>query len=205
MQAGSGDYRTIAVRFLALSTTDARRSIGCQRPYRGRFAQILGQRIDVDGPTDSLDAFAQHSKAVATVGEKVVDGHAIGSIELNRTTIEAHRISNDPLAVRAVCPPGIRETVRRLQEARSLGLGRAPLLFEHLLQLIAGQRQCHERVAERLRRERIGVGHDAVDARGAQVGTQAARIGKCELRTLSARDCELRVGDKAAQRTITAG
>ena len=42
------------------------------------------------GPLDSIGAFAQHTEAIATIGEKIVDGHTIGLSEIDRTAIELH-------------------------------------------------------------------------------------------------------------------
>ena len=73
--------------------------------------------------------------------------------------------------------PRVREAGGHAEDARGAGGLFAPLLFEHQVDLRAGEGHRHERVAERLDGERLAVGHIGGSGRGrVQVRTDAARV-----------------------------
>ena len=78
------------------------------------------------------------------------------------------------------------------------------MLLEHVLDLLAGQRQRHQLIAERLAGEQIGVGHRAI-LLPRNIGAHAAGIGEGDHRAAVCRGAgrgELGVGDDIAERAL---
>src|SRR5262245_12353565 len=96
-----------------LDALDAWRQVGRERRLRGLFAYVSRQRVDVERPAASRAALAQDAKAVAAVGEVVVDSHPIATLRLDAATFEAHRFGAHALAMRPRIAPRVAEAARR--------------------------------------------------------------------------------------------
>lgn len=147
-------------------------------------------------------------KRVAAVRQERVDRHPVARRGRDRDAVERQRRRIDPLTRRPARVPAIGEARRHLQDA-VLPRGRVvELLLEHPAQLLAGERERGERVAERLDGERLAEGDRARrlaargHRRGEEVGPDPAGVHQRELGAVDLRRRELGVGDQVTQRRL---